>query len=92
MYNTDTCKYFNDINGLVQDCIISSVLAMETLQSCTKLSIYQSFSHCDHDYDQTQTCPAKILILANLKNECCSELICVNCSICQEMPGFYCRI
>ena len=29
------------INGLVQDCSISSVLAMEILQSCTKPSIYQ---------------------------------------------------
>ena len=30
----------NEIDGLVQDCSISSALAMETLQSCTKLSIY----------------------------------------------------
>ena len=28
------------INGLVQDCSISTALAMEILQSCTKLSIY----------------------------------------------------
>ena len=28
------------INGLVQDCSISSALAMELLQSCTKPSIY----------------------------------------------------
>ena len=29
------------IDGLVQDCNISSVLAMEILQSCTKPSIYE---------------------------------------------------
>ena len=31
---------FPHIDGLVQDCIISSALAMEILQSCTKPSIY----------------------------------------------------
>ena len=38
-----------DFNGLVQDCSISSALAMEILQSCTKLSIYslrQSLTIC----------------------------------------------
>ena len=29
----------NDYDGLVQDCSISSAIAMEILQSCTKLSI-----------------------------------------------------
>ena len=29
----------SDIDGLVQDCSNSSALAMELLQSCTKLSI-----------------------------------------------------
>ena len=33
-----------DIDGLVQDCSISSALAMEMLQSCTKPSIYASFT------------------------------------------------
>ena len=28
------------IDGLVQDCSISSALAMEILQACTKISIY----------------------------------------------------
>ena len=32
------------IDGLVQDCSNSSVLAMEILQSCTKLLIYSSCS------------------------------------------------
>ena len=30
-----------NIDGLVQDCSISSALAMEILQSCTKPSTYQ---------------------------------------------------
>ena len=34
----------DDINGLVQDCSNSTVLAMELLQSCTKPSIYESSS------------------------------------------------
>ena len=32
------------INGLVQDCSISSTLAMEIMQSCTKPSIYIIFA------------------------------------------------
>ena len=33
-------KNDNFIDGLVQDCSISSALAMEILQSCTKPSMY----------------------------------------------------
>ena len=33
------------IDGFVQDCIISSALAMEIVQSCTKPLIYVAFSN-----------------------------------------------
>ena len=33
------CEHY--IDGLVQDCSISSALAMDILQSCTKPSIYR---------------------------------------------------
>ena len=35
------------INGLVQDCSISSALAVEILQSCTKPLIYSMISETD---------------------------------------------
>ena len=35
------------IDGLVQDCSDSSALAMELLQSCTKLSILCKFNHTE---------------------------------------------
>ena len=41
-YITDQQKHiWNHCNGLVQDCSKSNALAMEILQSCTKLSIYR---------------------------------------------------
>ena len=33
-------KFFDDIGGLMQDCSIFNVNALEILQSCTKPSIY----------------------------------------------------
>ena len=39
--NIYECRYY--IDGLVQDCSNSSALAMEFLQSCTKLSISNNF-------------------------------------------------
>ena len=43
---TDGCpaQRASNIDGLVQDCSISSALAMEILQSCTKLSIREARS------------------------------------------------
>ena len=35
------CTWSSNMDGLVQDCSIPSALAMEILQLCTKLSIYQ---------------------------------------------------
>ena len=39
-------KNLHHIDGLVQDCSNSSALAMELLQSCTKLSIYSAMYLC----------------------------------------------
>ena len=36
-------KFYLNIDGLVQGCSISSALAMEILQSCTKSSIYDEY-------------------------------------------------
>ena len=58
-------------NGLVQDCSISSALAMEILQSCAKPSIHDITCNLIHvitmsaiyrsDYDQTKSTPYLIL-------------------------------
>ena len=39
------CIVINNFDSLVQECSISSALAMEILQSCTKPSIYHNFSN-----------------------------------------------
>ena len=39
-YNGRQVVMAYDIDGLMQDCSISSALAMEILQSCTKSSIW----------------------------------------------------
>ena len=50
-YHLIISQYFQDaqaienyLDGLVQDCSISSVLAMEILQSCTKPPILQNWN------------------------------------------------
>ena len=40
--------YTHDIDGLVQDCINSSALALELLQSCSKPSIYGWYNNQMH--------------------------------------------
>ena len=49
VHSTFRCHYSMlqyDVNGSVQDCIISSALAMEIPQSCTKPSIWYYTQHC----------------------------------------------
>ena len=50
-----------DIICLMQDCSISSVLAIEILQSCTKPSTYSSYWTCNLDFGKYQWIP-KIVI------------------------------
>ena len=41
-------QYDYNIDGLVQDCSISSALAMKLLQSCTKPSVWDILSSLFH--------------------------------------------
>ena len=53
--------FVDHIDGLVQDCSISSVLAMEILQSCTRPSIFNIGPGNDLLLDDTKPLPETML-------------------------------
>ena len=51
------------INGLVQNCSISSVLAMEILQSCTELSTCDLFTVKSHQIPKVKCFSSRLAVV-----------------------------
>ena len=60
--DTENCFLIVDIDGFVQDCINSSVLAMELLQSCTKPSMYGSQNNAPLGVKFQDSAPIRICL------------------------------